>query len=97
MRAVFELVQLSYLPVVVTPGPNPSSMLAKPLQVVASGLLKAPGHIGHVLEWGELLNTQPLTVLSFIHDPAELVPIVVPLSAVERGDLAGVKTPHHMD
>ena len=82
---------------VVTPGPNPSGMLAKPLQVVASGLLKAPGHIGHVLEWGKLLNIQPLTILVFIRDPDELVLIIVPLSAVERGDLAGVKTPHHMD
>ena len=82
---------------VVTPGPNPSGMLAKPLQVVASGLLKAPGHIGHVLEWGKLLNIQPLTILAFIHDQDELVLIIVPLSAVERGDLAGVKTPHHMD
>ena len=71
--------------------------LAKPLQVVASGLLKAPGHIGHVLEWDKLLNIQPLTILAFIHDPDELVLIIVPLSAVERGDLAGVKTPHHMD
>ena len=82
---------------VVTPGPNPSGMLAKPLQVVASGLLKAPGHIGHVLEWGKLLNIQSLTILAFIHDPDELVSIIVPLSAVERGDLAGIKTPHHMD
>ena len=97
MRAVFELVQLSYLPVVVTPGPNPSSMLAKPLQVVAPGLLEAPGHIGHVLEWSKLFNIQPLTVIAFIHDPDELVLIIVPLSAVERGDLAGIKTPHHMD
>ena len=97
MRAVFELVQLSYPPVIVTPGPNPSSMLAKPLQMVASGLLEASGHIGHVLEWSKLFDIQPLTVLVFIHDPYELVPIIVPLSAIERGNLAGVKTPHHMD
>ena len=82
---------------VVTPGPNPSGMLAKPLQMVAGGLLKAPGHIGHVLEWGELLNIQPLAILAFIHDSDELVLIIVPLLAIERGNLAGVKTPHHMD
>ena len=82
---------------VATPGPNPSGMLAKPLQMVAGGLLKAPGHIGHVLEWRKLLNIQPLTILAFIHDPDELVPIVVPLLAVERGNLAGIKSPHHMD
>ena len=82
---------------VVTPGPNPSGMLAKPLHMVAGGFLEAPGHIGHVLEWSELFNVQPLTVLASIHDPDELVPIIVPLSAIERGDLAGVKTPHHMD
>ena len=72
-------------------------MLAKPLQMVASGLLEASGHIGHVLEWSKLFDIQPLTVLAFIHDPYELVPIIIPLLAIERGDLAGVKTPHHMD
>ena len=94
---MFELVQLGYLPMVVTPGPNPSGMLAKPSQMVASGLLETSGHIGHVLEWSEFLDTQPLTILAFIHDPDELVLIIVPLSAAERGNLAGIKTPHHMD
>ena len=97
MRAVLELVQLSYLPMVVTSGPNPSGMQAKPLQIVASGLLKAPGHIRHVLEWCQLFNVQPLAILVFIHGLDKLVLIIVPLSAVERGDLAGIKTPHHMD
>ena len=97
MRAVLELVQLSYLPMVVTPGPNPSGMQAKPLKIVAGSLLKAPGHIGHVSEWHQLFNVQPLTILVFIHGPDELVLIIVSLSAIERGDLAGVKTPHHMD
>ena len=97
MRAVLELVQLSYFPMVVTLGPNPSGMQAKPLQMVAGGLLKAPGHIGHVSEWRQLFNVQPLAILVFIHGLDELVPIIVPFSAIERGDLAGVKTPHHMD
>ena len=97
MRAVFKLVQLSYLPVIVTPGPNPPSVLVKPFQIVASGFFEAPGHLGHVLEWGKLFDIQPLTVHVVIHDPHELVPIIVPLLAIERGDLAGVKTPHHMD
>ena len=97
MRTVFELVQISYLPVIVTPGPYPPSVLAGPFQVVASGLLEASGHIGHVLEWSKLFDIQPLTVLVVIHDLHELVPIIVPLLAIERGDLAGVKTPNHMD
>ena len=87
------MVQISYLPVVVTLDPNPPSVLAKPFQMVASGLLDASGHIGHVLEWSKLFNIQPLTVLVVIHDLHELVPIIVPLSAIERGNLAGIKTP----
>ena len=82
---------------VVTPGPNPSGMQAKPLQVVAGGLLKAPGHIGHVSEWHQLFNVQPLAILAFIHGSDEPVLIIVSLSAADRGNLAGVKTPHHMD
>ena len=97
MRTVFELVQLSYLPVIVTPGPNPSSVLVKPFLILASGLLEASGHIGHVLEWSKLFDIQPLTVFVVIHDSYELVPIIVPLLATERGDLTGIKTPHHMD
>ena len=97
MRTVFELVQISYLPVVVTLGPNPPSVLAKPFQMVASGLLEASVHTGHVLEWSKLFDIQPLTVLVVIHDPHELVLIIVPPSAIKRGDLAGIKTPHHMD
>ena len=72
-------------------------MQAKPLQVVAGGLLKAPGHIGHVSEWHLLFNVQPLIIFAFLHGLDEPVPIIVPLSAAERGDLAGVETPHHMD
>ena len=97
MRAVLELVQLSYLPMLVTPGPYPSGMQAKPLQSVAGGLLKASGHIGHVSEWCQLFNVQPLAILAFIHGLDELVLIIVPLLAIERGNLAGIKTPHHMD
>ena len=82
---------------VVAPGPNPSGMLAKPLQSVAGGPLKPPGHIGHVLEGHQLFDVQPLAILAFIHGLDELVPIIVPLSAIERGDLAGIKTPHHID
>ena len=93
MRTVLKLVQVSYLPVVVAPGPNPPRMLAKPLQMVASGLLEASGCIGYVLEWSKLFDSQPLTVLVVIHDLHELVPIIAPLSAIESGDLAGVKHP----
>ena len=94
---MLELVQLSYLPMVVALGPNPFGMQAKPLQMVAGGLLEAPGHIGHVSEWRQLFNVQPPVILAFIHGMDELVPIIVPLLAIERGDLAGIETPHHMD
>ena len=97
MRAVLELAQLSYLPIVVALGLNPSGMLAKPLQAVAGGPLKPSGYIGHVYEWLQLFNVQSLPILAFTHDLDELIPIIVPLSAIERGNLAGVKTPHHMD
>ena len=55
------------------------------------------GHIEHVSEWGELFDIQPLLVLVVLHGPHELVPTIVSLSAIERGDLAGIKTPHHVD
>ena len=97
MRAVLELVQLSYLPMVVTPGPNPFGMLAEALKMVASGFFKTPGQKGHVSEWHQLFKVQPLTILALIHGMDELVPIIIPLSAAERGDLAGIKTPHHVD
>ena len=64
--------------------------------MVASGFFKAPGHIGHVSEWHQLFNVQPHAILALIHGMDELVPIIIPLSAVERGDLAGIKTPHHV-
>ena len=92
MRAVLELVQLSYLPMVVTSGPNPSGMQAESLQMVAGGLLKAPGHIRHVSEWCQLFNVQPLAIIAL----DEPVPIIMPPSAIERGDLAGIKMPHYM-
>ena len=82
---------------VVTLGPNPFGMLAKSLQMVAGGLLKAPGDINHVSEWCQFFNVQPLTILTFFHGLDELVLITLPSSAIERGDLAGIKTPHHMD
>ena len=94
---MFELVQLSHLPVAVTLGPNPPSVLAKPSQMVASGLFEASGHIEYVSKWSKLFDIQPLTVLVVLHDPHELVLIIVPLSAIKRGDLAGIKTPHCMD
>ena len=94
---MLELVQLGYLPMVVTSRPNPSDMQTESLQMVTGGLLKAPGHITHVSEWFQLFNVQPLAILVFIHGLDELVPIMVPLSAVERGNLAGIETPHHMN
>ena len=94
---MLELVQLGYLPMVVTLRSNPFGMQAKSLQMVTGGLLKAPGHITHVLEWHQLFNVQLLTILAFIHGLDELVLIIVPLSASERGNLAGAETPHHVN
>ena len=90
MRTVLELVEVSYLLVVVTSGPYPSGVLAEASQVVASDLLETSGHVGHELEWGELLDVQPLTIFVVIHDPHELILILGPLSAIKRGNLAGI-------
>ena len=96
MRAVLELVQLSYLPMVVTPGPDPSGMHGKPSQLVAGGFLEPPSHIGHVSEWCQLFNVKPLSIFAFIHSPDELIQIIIPLWVIERGDLGGVETRHYM-
>ena len=64
---------------------------------MASGVQKALGHIMHVAEWHQFFNVQPLAILTFFHGLDELVPITVPLSGIERGDLAGIKASHHMD
>ena len=65
--------------------------------MVTGGFFKAPGHIGHVSEWRQLFNVQPLTILALIHGLDEFVSISVPPSAIERGDFAGVKASHHMN
>ena len=65
--------------------------------MVAGGFFKALGHIMHVSEWHQFFNVQPLTILALIYGPDEFVLIIVPLLAIERGDLAGIKASHHMD
>ena len=56
MRAVLELLELGYLPMVVASGPDPFREQAKSLQVAASAVHKALGHIAHVTEWCQFFN-----------------------------------------
>ena len=90
MRAVLELVELGYLPIVVTLGPDPFCEQAKSFQVAASAVHKALGHIVHATEWHQFFNVQPLT-LTFFHRLNELVPVTVPLVCVQGADLRGIK------
>ena len=95
MRAVLELVELGYLPMVVALGPDPFCEQAKSFQVVARAVHEALGHIAHVTEWLQFLNVQPLA-LSFFHRLNELVPVAVPLAGVQRADLGGIKASNHV-
>ena len=82
MRAVLELVELGYLPMVVALGPDPFCEQAKSFQVAASAVHEALGHIAHVMEWLQFFDTQPL-VLMLSHRLNELVPVAVPLAGVQ--------------
>ena len=97
MRTTIKLVQLSYLPLVVIRGPDPPHVFTKPLQMVASGLPETSGHIRHVLEWSELFNVDPLMILAVLHGLHKLIQVATPLSAIQRGDLAGIETPNNME
>ena len=90
MWAMLELVELSYLPVVVASGPDPSREQAKSFQVVARAVHETLVHIVHVTEWLQFFDVQPLT-LSFFHHLNELVPVAVPLAGVQGADLGGKK------
>ena len=87
MRA---MVELSYIPVVVALGPDPSHEQAKSFQVAARAVHKALVHIVHVTEWLQFFDVQPLA-LSFFHRLNELVPVTVPLAGVQWADLGGMK------
>ena len=78
---MLELVELSYLPVVVASGPDPSHEQAKSFQVAAHAVQEALVHIAHVTEWLQFFDVQPLTLL-FFHHLNELVPVAVPLVGV---------------
>ena len=95
MRAVLELVELGYLPMVLTLGPDPFCEQAKSFQVVASAVHEALGHIAHVTEWHQFFNVQPLA-LTFFHCLNELVPVTVPLVGVQGADLGGIKASNHV-
>ena len=90
MRAVLELLELGYLPMVVALGPDPSCEQAKSFQVAACAVHEALVHIAHVTEWLQFFDVQPLA-LSFFHHLNELVPVAVPLTDVQGADLGGIK------
>ena len=95
MRAVLELLELGYLPMVVASGPDPSHEQAKSLQVVARAVHEALVHIGHVMEGLQFFDVQPLA-LSFFHRLNELVPVAVPLKGVQGADLGCIKASDHV-
>ena len=95
MRAVLELVELSYLPMVVALGPDPFCEQAKSFQVVARAVHEALGHIAHVMEWLQFFTVQPLA-LSFFHRLNELVPVAVPLAGIQGSNLGGIKASDHV-
>ena len=90
MRAVLELVKLSYLPMIVALGPDPSHEQAKSFQVAARAVHEALVHIMHVTKWLKFFDVQPLT-LSFFHHLNEIVPVAVPLAGVQGADLGGIE------
>ena len=90
MRAMLELVELSYLPMVVASGPDPSHEQAKSFQVVARAVHEALVHIAHVTEWLQFIDVQPLA-LSFFHCLNEHVLVAVPLAGVQGVDLECIK------
>ena len=49
-------------PVVISTGSNPSGELAKALEIGAGDPSKQSSHVGHELEWHQLLDIQPLAV-----------------------------------
>ena len=95
MRAVLELLELGYLPMVITSGPDPFCEQAKSFQVAASVVHEALFHIAHVTEWRQFFNVQPLTLM-FFHSLNELVPVAVPLVGVQGANLGGIKASDHV-
>ena len=95
MRAVLELLELGYLPMVVASGPDPSHEQAKSLQVVACAVHEALVHIAHVTEGLQFFDVQPLT-LSLFHRLNELVLVTVPLTGVQGADLGCIKASNHV-
>ena len=66
MRAVLELLELGYLPMVVALGPDPYREQAKSLQPVAHAVHEALVHIVHVMEGLQFFDVQPLLFCSSI-------------------------------
>ena len=96
MRAILELLELSYLPMVVALGPDPSHEQAKSLQAATRAVHKALVHIAHVTEGLQFFDVQPLA-LSFFHCLSEPVPVAVPLTGVQGADLGCIKASNYVD
>ena len=95
MRAVLELVEPGYLPMVVASGPDPSREQAKSFQVAARAVHEALVHIAHVPEWLQFFDVQPLA-LTFFHRLDELVPVTMPLAGVQGAYLGGIKASNYV-
>ena len=95
MRAILELLELGYLPMVIALGPDPSHEQAKSLQAAAHAVHEALVHIAHVTEGLQFFDVQPLA-LSFFHHLNELVPVTIPLTGVQGADLGCIKAADYM-
>ena len=95
MRAILELLELGYLPMVVASGPDPSHEQAKSLQAAAHDVHEALVHVAHVTEGLQFFDVQPLA-LSFFHHLNELVLVAIPLTGVQGADLGCIKAANYM-
>ena len=63
---------LDYPPMIVSALADPSSKVAEALEVLAGDLFEQFSHVGHKLEWRQLLYIRPLSGLPFGHYREEL-------------------------
>ena len=95
MRAILELLELGYLPMVVALGPDPSQEQAKSLQAAAHAVHEALVHVVHVMEGLQFFDVQPLALL-FFHHLNELVLVAIPLMGVQGANLGCIKAADYM-
>ena len=82
VRADLELAQLCQFPVIVASEPYPSCEVTETFQVLACNFLKQFSHVGHELEWGQLLDVHPLDGPFVPHDHQELTNGHLPLLTI---------------